>query len=167
MMSISQGQQSVRGYARQFETLLGCLDSYDEGLMLNQFIWRLQPDLARSVSLHYPRTISKTVSLAETTELAIKALRRPNWKSSTVGNLNRVTSNQNRGRGSWQQRGRNYCGGRAGQIGGSSGQRKGASGYRGGRGKSSLGPINYDPLACYRCEVHGHLAHDCPQVAQS
>ena len=39
LMSISQGQRSVRDYASQFETLLGRLDSYDEGLMLNQFIW--------------------------------------------------------------------------------------------------------------------------------
>ena len=54
LMSISQGNRAVRDYASQFETLLGRLDSYDEGLMLNQFIWGLQPDLARSVSLHYP-----------------------------------------------------------------------------------------------------------------
>ena len=97
LMSISQGQRSVRDYASQFETLLGRLDSYDEGLMLNQFIWGLQPDLARSVSLHYPRTISKAVSLADTTELAVKASRRPNWKSSTVGNSSRAPSNQNQG----------------------------------------------------------------------
>ena len=49
----------MRDYASQFETLLGRLDSYDEGLMLNQFIWGLQPDLARSVSLHYPILLQK------------------------------------------------------------------------------------------------------------
>ena len=27
--------------------------------------------------------------------------------------------------------------------------------------------MNYDPLACYRCGVHGHIARDCPQAAQS
>ena len=75
----------MRDYASQFETLLGRLDSYDEGQMLNQFVWGLQPDLARSVSLHYPRTIAKAVSLAETTELAVKASRKPNWKSNTSG----------------------------------------------------------------------------------
>ena len=73
MMSISQGQRSVRDNANQFETLLGRLDPYNEGLMLNQFIWGLQPDLARSVSLHYPKTIAKAVLLAETTEIAVKA----------------------------------------------------------------------------------------------
>ena len=26
---------------------------------------------------------------------------------------------------------------------------------------------SYDPLACYRCGVRGHLARDCPQSAQS
>ena len=50
LMSISQGQRLVRDYASQFETLLGRLDSYDENMMLNQFIWGLQPELARSVS---------------------------------------------------------------------------------------------------------------------
>ena len=78
LMSITQGQRAVREYASQFETLLGRLDSYDEGLMLNQFIWGLQPDLARSVSLHYPTSIAKAVLLAETMELAVKASRRPN-----------------------------------------------------------------------------------------
>ena len=34
--------------------------------MLIQFIWGLQPDLARSVSLHYPTSIVKAVSLAKT-----------------------------------------------------------------------------------------------------
>ena len=60
-MSISQGQRAVRDYASQFETLLGHLDSYDEGLMLHQFIWGLQPDPARFVSLHYPTSIAKAV----------------------------------------------------------------------------------------------------------
>ena len=41
------GAKGCTQYASQFETLLGRLDSYDEGLMLNQFIWGLQPDLAR------------------------------------------------------------------------------------------------------------------------
>ena len=27
--------------------------------------------------------------------------------------------------------------------------------------------MNYDPLACYRCGVRGHIARDCPQAAQS
>ena len=44
-MSISQGQRSVREYASQFETLLGRLDGYDESVMLNQFVWGLQPDV--------------------------------------------------------------------------------------------------------------------------
>ena len=41
LMSITQGQRLVRDYASQFETLLGRLDSYDESMMLNQFIWGL------------------------------------------------------------------------------------------------------------------------------
>ena len=38
LMSITQGQRFVRDYASQFETLLGRLDSYNESMMLNQFI---------------------------------------------------------------------------------------------------------------------------------
>ena len=64
-MSILQGQRSVRDYASQFETLLGRCDSYDEGLMLNQFIWGLQPDLVLYVSLQYPNSIAKAVLLAK------------------------------------------------------------------------------------------------------
>ena len=41
LMSISQGNRPVREYASQFETLPGRLESYDEGLMLNQFVWGL------------------------------------------------------------------------------------------------------------------------------
>ena len=68
-MSISQGQWLIRDYVSQFETLLGRLDSYDESMMLNQFIWGLQPELARSVSLQYRKSIAQAVSLAETQNL--------------------------------------------------------------------------------------------------
>ena len=163
LMSISQGQRTVRDYASQFETLLGRLDSYDEGQMLNQFVWGLQPDLARSVSLHYPRTIAKAVSLAETTELAVKASRRPNWKSNTSGNTAKGPSQQNRGRGQWRgARGGNRGGFRGGN---SMGSARGNTRGRGGRG--SRGSVNFDPLACYCCGVRGHLARDCPQPTQS
>ena len=116
-MFISQGQRSVRDYASQFETLLGRLESYDEGHMLNQFIWGLQPDLARSVSLHYPRTIVKAVSLAETTELAVKASRRPGWKSGIAGTQTKGPNTSNKGRGQWKN---NRGGGRGGYRGGRS-----------------------------------------------
>ena len=60
-MSISQGTRPVREYASQFETLLGRLDSYDESMLLNQFVWGLRPELAHSVSLHYPKSIAQAV----------------------------------------------------------------------------------------------------------
>ena len=164
LMSISQGQRAVWEYASQFETLLGRLDSYDDGLMLNQFIWGLQPELARSVSLHYPKSIAQAILLAETTELAVKPSRRPGWKSSiTGGNQARAQGQSNRGRGQGGVRGRggNARGGRGNpwfpgrgrgrNTGGRMGQRSG------GRSNASA-----DPLACYVCGVRGHLACDCP-----
>ena len=162
LMSISQGNRPVREYASQFETLLGRLESYDEGLMLNQFVWGLQPDLARSVSLHYPNSIAKAVSLAETTELAVKASRRPGWNKSTTGNPAKGPNQSNRGQGRWGYRGGNRGAGRGGRRGGSSvGSARGNTRGRGGRGRSNS--VNYDPLACFRCGVRGHLARDCPQ----
>ena len=86
----------MREYASQFELLLGRLHNYDEGMMLNQFVWGLQPELARSVSLPYPKSIAQAVSLAETTEFAVKASHRPLTKGGQSG---RAPNNQNRGRG--------------------------------------------------------------------
>ena len=94
LMSISQGTRLVREYASQFKTLLGRLDSYDESVLLNQFVWGLQPELARSVSLHYPKSIAQAVSLAETTKLAVKASRRPTGQGQKSGG---APMNQNRG----------------------------------------------------------------------
>ena len=139
---------------------------YDEKLIMNQFIWGLQPELARSVSLHYPKSIANAVSLAETTELAIKASRRPSWKASTTGN------SQTRAQGqTGQGRGRGFFRGRGGNVG-----RRGRGNFWfpgrgrgrnfGGRtGQRSVGRFQaqYDPQACYVCGVRGHLARDCPQ----
>ena len=117
LMSISQGTRPVREYASQFETRLGRLESYDEAMLLNQFVWGLQPELARSVSLHYPKSIAQAVSLAETTELAVKASRRPARKGQQSG---RAPTTQNRGRGQWRGQGRG--GFRGGRSMGSSGR---------------------------------------------
>ena len=155
-MTISQGSRPVREYASQFEMLLGRLDSYDEAMLLNQFVWGLQPELARYVSLHYPKSIAHAVSLAETTELAVKASRRPTTSGQKSG---KAPTNQNPGRGQWRGRGRGgFRGGRGSSSGGG---RSGGGRGRGGRSYNS-GSVNFDPLACYRCGVRGHLARDCP-----
>ena len=163
LMSISQGSRAVRDYASQFETLLGRLDSYDKGHMLNLFIWGLQPDLARSVSLHYPQSIAKAISLAEITELAIKASRRPGWKSSTVGDQTRGQNQKKRGQGQWRGRGWGRSGYRGKGNNSSMGSARGNSRGRGGVGRGQSYSVNYDPLACFQCGVRGHLARDCPQ----
>ena len=139
LIAISQGQRPVREYASQFELLLGRLSSYDEGMMLNQFVWGLQPELARSVSLHYPKSIAQAVSLAETTELAVKASRHPVAKG---GQPSRAPTTQNRGRGQWRGRGRRrFSGGRSLGAGGRT-----SGGTRGGRTGGGFGSSNFDPL---------------------
>ena len=146
--------------ASQFETLLGRLDSYDESMMLNQFIWGLQLEPARSVSLQYPKSIEHVVSLAETTELAVKASRCPAAKiGSNTGGQKGPTST-NRGRGFW--RGGSGCGrGQGGgRMGNPNGRGRKSGGRRGGRGRN----VSFDPLACYQCGVRGHLARDCPST---
>ena len=117
----------------------------------------LQPELARSVSLHYPKSIAQAVSLAETTELAVKASRRLAGQGQNSG---RAPMNQNRGRGQWRGRGRG--GFRGGSAAGSGGRKFGGGRGRGGRASQSMGSVNFDPLACYWCGVRGHLARDCP-----
>lgn len=78
------------------------LYSYDKGLILNKFIWGLRPGLARSVSLHYHKTIAQVVLLAETMEFAVKSSRRPNWKGTTTSN----PPKGQQGRGQREGRGR-------------------------------------------------------------
>ena len=103
LMTISQGQRLVQDYVFQFETLLGGLDSYDETMMLNQFIWGLQLELACFVSLQYPKSIVQAVSLVETTKLTVKASCRPTGKSgSSATNPSRGPSPPDRGRGQWR-----------------------------------------------------------------
>ena len=157
MMSITQGQWLVQDYASQFGTLLGRVESYDESMMLNQFIWGLQAELAHFVSLQYLKSIAQGVSLAETTELAVKASRRPATKIGSSGTRHKGSNASNRGRGFW--------GGGMGRERGQGGARMGNSGGHGrGSGGRRGASISFDPLACYRCGVRGHLARDYPQT---
>ena len=123
-------------------------------MMLNQFIWGLQPELARFVRLRYTKSIVQVVSLAETTELVVKASWRPKGKVNNETNQLRGPNQSNRGQGCWNNqtsRGR-------GRSSGSRGTCWNRERNGGGRGCSFSG---YDPLARYKCGVHGHLAHDC------
>ena len=70
--------------------------------MLNQFIWGLQLELERSISLQYPKSIAQAVSLAETTELKVKASKRPTTKIGSSGARQKGPSISNRGKGFWR-----------------------------------------------------------------
>ena len=132
-MSISQGQWLVHDYASQFETLLGRLDSYDETMMLNQFIWGLQPELACSISLQYPKSIAQVVSRLEMTELAVKASRRLAGKVRGGGTTTQGPTNSNWGQGRWRG---NVARGRGRSGGGRCGFWNGGRNFGGGRGRS-------------------------------
>ena len=96
-------------------------------------------------------------------ELAVKASRRPNWKGSTVGNQTKGPNQSNWGRGQWRGRGGVRGGFRGGSSVGSAISARGSSGGRRGRGGRSYS-ASFDPLACYRCGMCGHLARDYPQA---
>ena len=128
-------------------------------MMLNQFIWGLQPELARSVILQYPKSIAQAVSLAETTELAIKASRRPAGGQGSSGQNQSKGQNQSRrGRGQWS----GFNCGQGFNSGPSRGMTSGRGRNSGGCGRGSGG---FDQLACYRCGVRGHLARDYPSTS--
>lgn len=76
-MNISEGRRNVGEYTSEFEMLLGSLKTQDESTWMNAYIWGLQPYLARAVALKYPTMISQASGHAETTELAIRASKRP------------------------------------------------------------------------------------------
>ena len=85
-MPISQVHQPVRGYANQFKTLVGHWASYDERVMLNQFILGLRSDLTYFINLHYQEKYCMAVVLAKTAELAIKAPGMRSEKSTPIAN---------------------------------------------------------------------------------
>ena len=66
-------------------------------MMLHQFISGLQPELAHSISLEYPKSIAQVVSLAKTSELAVKVAKRPMGKVNIEGNQSRGPSQSNWG----------------------------------------------------------------------
>ena len=85
LTTISQGNHLSQTMRVSLRPLLDCwiaMTKYDA-----KPIHRggLQRELTRSVSLQYPKSIAQTVSLVETTEMAVKASTRPCGKINTTG----------------------------------------------------------------------------------
>ena len=119
----------------------------------------MQPGLARSISLQYPKSIAQVVSLAEMTKLVVKASKRLVGRANIRGgNSSKGPTEANRGQGRW--RGNASCGRGLSGGGGRGGSWNRGRNSGGGKGQSSSS--GFDPLACYRCGVHGHLARDYP-----
>ena len=92
--------------------------------------------------------------------MAVKASRRPTVRTQQSG---RPQFNLNWGQGQWRRGGQGRARGQSSMA--SNSRRPSGGGRRGGGGRNqvSSGSVNYDPLACYRCGVRGHVARDCPQ----
>ena len=178
LMFIKQGKRSVREYAADFESNMGRLESYDEGMLLNMFIWGLQPQLAQAVSMKYPQSISQAIGYAETIELAIRTSQRPSGSGGSSGSGQ--SGNNQDGRGGFPQRGggrggRWQRGVRGGIRGGFRGIGRGVSTSRnrrrdGGQTWTSTSTGNTgigNTSVCYTCGAPGHLSRNCPKNVSS
>ena len=77
IMTLEQGNQSVRQYAAEFEKNTGCLDSSDKPTLLQLFVWGLQRNIGEKVSLPHPTSLANAIAAAEEVELTVRFSRRP------------------------------------------------------------------------------------------
>ena len=78
LMNIRQGKnETAHDYAMRFEATLNKVAQYDQTWVKNIFIWGLQPNLATTVSLKSPATLSKAMQLAKKVDSSILISRRP------------------------------------------------------------------------------------------
>ena len=78
LMNIRQGKnESAHEYAMRFEATLDKVEHYDEKWVKNIFVWGLQPNLATTVSLKSPPTLSRAIQLAKKVDSSVLISRRP------------------------------------------------------------------------------------------
>ena len=158
IMTLQQGNRSVREYAAEFEKNTGRLDSSDEATLLQLFVWGLQRDIAEKVSLAHPTSLANAIAAAEEIELAVRFSRRPIAHAQHTSG--QKTASYNTGNKGARSKGRWYRG-----RGGNRGGTQYFAGNRGGgqqtqsRNVMSLG----NNITCHRCGRQGHIAPNCPQ----
>ena len=77
IMAVCQNRRSVRDYVVEFENYIGWLSSYDEAILLQNFICGLEKDLVEKVSTALPKMLLSAISVVEDLELAICFAHRP------------------------------------------------------------------------------------------
>lgn len=83
-MAMRQGKRGVREYSTEFENFIAKLSSYDESILLNLFIWRLQSHIAEHVSIKFSLVITIAIGYAANIELAIRFAYRPQLKDRSL-----------------------------------------------------------------------------------
>ena len=159
IMAMRQNRRSVRDYAAEFENCVGKLLSYDEGMLLQLFIWGLEEDLAEKVSTAHPKTLLSAISITEDLELAIRFAHRSPMKGDATSSskISRKARNgqQIKRQGVWRW---GQGGGREGQIWG----RFGAGGDERAPGVADATQMTADGPTCFYCGDLGHFVQQCP-----
>ena len=72
ILTMRQGKQTVREFAREFENACGKLSNYEDSWAMQIFTWALHRDIALQVSMAEPETLAEAVQKAENVDMAMR-----------------------------------------------------------------------------------------------